>query len=144
VQEEEEHFPQESFEFFFLALVFEDLAGVYCFLETACGEWSCPKTKNRKETHSPFVTSAISTSASTVFVADTRLGTLPGDAVRIIAAAKRVVVHTDAGHHNVPHRYECKISDQVQTNTSVQVPTVSQESSPCNQPQQAQFQFVCR
>ncbi len=74
MQEEEEHFPQESFEFFFLALVFEDLAGVYCFLETACGEWSCPKTKNRKETHSPFVTSAISTSASTVFVADTRLG----------------------------------------------------------------------
>ncbi|CAK9235921.1 unnamed protein product [Sphagnum jensenii] len=70
-------------------------------------------------------------------------GILPGDAVRIIAAAKGVVVHTDAGHHNVPHRYECKVSDQVQTNTPVQVPTVSQASSPCNQPQQAQFQFVC-
>jgi hypothetical protein len=27
-------------------------------------------------------------------------GILPGDAVRIIAAAKGVVVHTDAGHHN--------------------------------------------
>jgi hypothetical protein len=42
VQEDEEHFPQENFEFFFLALVFEDLAGVYfvlyCFLETACGD----------------------------------------------------------------------------------------------------------
>jgi hypothetical protein len=41
VQEDEEHFPQENFEFFFLALVFEDLAGVYFvlyyFLETACG-----------------------------------------------------------------------------------------------------------
>ncbi|KAH8954710.1 hypothetical protein BDL97_08G094400 [Sphagnum fallax] len=70
-------------------------------------------------------------------------GILPGDAVRIIAAAKGVVVHTDAGHHDVPHWYECKVSDQVQTNTSVQVPTVSQASSPCNQPQQAQFQFVC-
>ncbi len=56
--------------------------GIFCFILFPWNpvwwsreeERSCPKTKNRKETHSPFVPSTISTSASTVFVADSRLG----------------------------------------------------------------------